>query len=80
MESYVLLNTDFNDKCFRIDQSNLLFCFNTFLKAIKNCQNVSFGYDHDAILSDIAKFDNIDLINIDHHDDFFHGSEDGEDV
>ena len=69
----VFNSTEFREQMFYIDQANLLFCFDTFLKSIKNCQNVSFGYDHDAILYDIAKFDNIDLINIDHHDDFFHG-------
>ncbi len=71
---YVYYRTEFHEQMFYIDQANLLFCFDTFLKSIKNCQNVSFGYDHDAILYDIAKFDNIDLINIDHHDDFLHGT------
>lgn len=71
---YVYYRTEFHEQMFYIDQANLLFCFDTFLKSIKNCQNVYFGYDHDAILYDIAKFDNIDLINIDHHDDFFHGT------
>ena len=54
-----------------IDQGKLLFCFDTFLKAIKNCKNVSFGYEHDTILYDIQNLSNIDLINIDHHDDVF---------
>jgi hypothetical protein len=71
----VLYSTEFREQMFYIDQANLLFCFDTFLKSIKNCQNVSFGYDHDAILYDVGKFDNIDLINIDHHDDFLHGME-----
>ena len=38
--------TDFNESHFRIDQSNLLFCYNTFLKALRNCDSVSFGYEH----------------------------------
>jgi|TARA_B100000085_G_scaffold110351_1_gene100750 hypothetical protein len=73
--THVFNSTQFRESMFYIDQPNLLFCFNTFLKSIKNCESVSFGYDHDSILYDIAKFDNIDLINIDHHDDFFHGIE-----
>jgi len=77
---HMFYSTQFREQMFYIDQANLLFCFDTFLKAIKNCQNVSFGYDHDAILYDIAKFDNIDLINIDHHDDFFHGSQDSDNL
>ena len=36
--------TDFNESHFRIDQSSLLFCYNTFLKALRNCDSVSFGY------------------------------------
>ena len=54
-----------------MDQSNLMFCFNIFLKSIKKCNNVSFGYEHDSILYYISKYENIDLINIDHHDDVF---------
>lgn len=66
-------NVDFKESHFYIDQSNLLFCFNTFLKALKNCNNVSFGYDHDSILFSIAEYEDIEIINIDHHDDVFGG-------
>lgn len=62
-------NSDFRDCHFVIDQGNLLFCFEIFLKALKDCKNVSFGYEHDAILFDIADKSNINLINVDHHDD-----------
>ena len=65
--------TDFNESHFRIDQSNLLFCYNTFLKTLRNCDSVSFGYEHDSILFSIADYKDIDLINIDHHDDVFGG-------
>ena len=64
-------STDFNESHFRIDQANLLFCYNTFLKALHNCDSVSFGYEHDSILFSISDYENIDLINIDHHDDIF---------
>tara|TARA_S200000501_G_scaffold49023_1_gene39374 strand:+ start:803 stop:1531 length:729 start_codon:yes stop_codon:yes gene_type:complete len=66
-------NTHFKENHLIIDQSNLLFCFDVFLKALKNCDNVSFGYEHDAILYGIKNFSNIDLINIDHHDDVLGG-------
>ena len=65
--------SNFKENHFYIDQSNLLFCYNTFLKGIKNCDSVSFGYEHDSILFSIADCENIDLINIDHHDDVFGG-------
>ena len=56
-----------------INQGHLLYVYNTFLKALKNCDSVSFGYEHDSILFSIEHFENIDLINIDHHDDVFGG-------
>jgi hypothetical protein len=56
-----------------IDVNNLMFCYQLFLKCLKESKSVSFGYDHDAILYAIDKFENIELIHIDHHDDFLHG-------
>ena len=67
-------NTDFKENHLVIDQSNLLFCFDTFLKSLKECDSISFGYEHDAILFYIEKFTDIELINIDHHDDVLGGS------
>ena len=69
----------FDRSHFFIDTSNLMFCFNTFLKALKSNPKVSFGYDHDSILFAIDKEENIDLINIDQHDDVFHGMGDSPD-
>ena len=66
-------NIPFKESHFEINQANLLYCYKTFLKALKNCDNVSFGYEHDSILFSIDNFANIDLINIDHHDDVFGG-------
>jgi len=66
-------NVDFKESHFYIDQSNLLYCFNIFLKSLKNCSSVSFGYEHDSILFSIAEYENIEIINIDHHDDVFGG-------
>jgi len=66
--------SDFKESHFYIDQSSLLFCYDIFLKSIKNSKNVSFGYSHDSILYSISKHDNLHVVNIDHHDDIFHVS------
>ena len=50
------------------------FCFDVFLKSLKHSDSVSFGYEHDAILFHIEKFTDIELINIDHHDDILGGN------
>lgn len=63
--------SDFRENHIFIDQSNLMFCFNTFLKALKQCSEVTFGYDHDTILYPLKNYNEIELINIDHHDDVF---------
>ena len=64
--------TALRDSHIFIDQGNLLFCFDTFLKAlVQSCDSVSFGYEHDSILFDIKDFSDMHLINIDHHDDVF---------
>lgn len=63
--------SDFRENHIFIDQSNLMFCYNAFLKSLKHCKDVSFGYDHDSILYKISDFSDIELINIDHHDDVF---------
>ena len=67
------INPDSKKSNFHIDKSNLLFCYNLFLKCLKTCDDVSFGYDHDSILFSISNYNNIDLINIDHHDDVLGG-------
>jgi hypothetical protein len=70
-------NTEFQESNFVIDQSNLLFCFDVYMKALQHCDSVDFGYDHDSILFKLKDCQNIDLINIDHHDDVFGGDYDG---
>ena len=56
-----------------IDKINLLFCYDVFLKSIKESScKVSFSYDHDNILFDIGEFKDIELINIDHHHDILY--------
>lgn len=61
---------------YEIDQGNLMFVYNLFLKVIKHCKSASFAYEHDAILYELEKekYDNINLIHIDHHDDYVNGS------
>ena len=72
-------STPFNESHLQINQSNLLYCYNVYMKALMNCDYVSFGYDHDSILFDLENHTDIDLINIDHHDDVFGGDyDDGE--
>ena len=51
------------------DDNRLTFLQNLFSEAIKHCDNVGFGYEHDSILYHIAEYESIDLINIDEHDD-----------
>ena len=65
--------THFKESHFYIDQGNLLYCFNTYLKGLRHCDSVTFGYDHDAILYTLRDCKDIELINIDHHDDVFGG-------
>lgn len=65
---------------FDIDRGNLMFIYNLFLQAIQKCDSVSFGYEHDAILYELdkEKYKDIDLIHIDHHDDYVNGWYDDE--
>ena len=65
--------TDFDENSFFIDQGALIYCYDLFLKSLKNNPTVVFGYEHDQILYQIGNLENIDLINIDHHDDVMHG-------
>jgi len=51
------------------DSNRLDFVKKVFSESIKHCDNVKFGYDHDAILYHIEDYESIDLINIDEHDD-----------
>ena len=61
--------SDFTENHMFIDQEALMYCYHVFLKSLKNNPKVTFGYDHDSILYDLEDKEDIDLINIDHHDD-----------
>ena len=53
----------------KIDIDNYDFCLRTFLRALKNCDDVKFGYDHDSILYGLEGYNDIEVVNIDHHSD-----------
>lgn len=62
------------------DDSNLRYIFNIFslaLKKLKKPENVSFAYNHDAILFELAskkrQNEKFNVFNIDHHHDIFYG-------
>tara|TARA_R100000908_G_C3755346_1_gene149786 strand:+ start:2762 stop:3601 length:840 start_codon:yes stop_codon:yes gene_type:complete len=59
-----------------IVQENCLdYMLDTFTKALVANPDVTvaFGWDHDYILDSILDFEDIELVNIDHHDDFLAG-------
>ena len=58
-----------------VNEENLDYILETFTRALDASPNakVCFGFDHDFILEGLEG-DNIDLVNIDHHDDFLCGS------
>lgn len=51
----------------------ILWLFDVFTKALSYCHDVEFSHDHDAILYRLEKENNIDIINIDHHNDITNG-------
>ena len=59
----------FQSMSHKIDTDNYDFCLRTFLRALKNCDNVHFGYDHDNILYGLEGHTDIEVVNIDHHSD-----------
>jgi len=63
--------TKYKKEDLKYDPNKLIFLQNLFSEAIKHCDNVKFGYDHDSILYHIEDYESIDLINIDEHDDVF---------
>lgn len=72
-KNYFHENKNIND--FPINEKNLQYCFSIFLRAIRTCHNISFSYNHDSILDDLIRYDDIELINIDHHDDVIYPSD-----
>jgi len=58
-----------------IDEKCLDYMLDTFTKALTANPNitVAFGLDHDYILDSVLDKDDLEIINIDHHDDFLAG-------
>ena len=58
-----------------IDEGCLDYMLDTFTKALTANPNitVAFGLDHDYILDSVLEHDDIEIVNIDHHDDFLAG-------
>lgn len=54
--------------------NRLLWTFDVFTKALQHCHDVDFAHDHDGILYRLENEDNIDIINIDHHNDITNGA------
>lgn len=77
---YFTKYTDLNDRSKIIDEECLDYLLETYTRALAASPNatVSFGFDHDMILKDLPK-GKIDLVNIDHHDDFLAGTFIGDD-
>ena len=68
--------TPIPDKSVFIDDDKVDYCWDIFTKALKHCDSVMFGYDHDAILYRLEMDDAYDLeiINIDYHADLLNAN------
>lgn len=54
---------------FVYDTDKLKYIKYLYLTALKKCDNVGFGYEHDNILYELRDHCDIELINVDTHDD-----------
>jgi len=52
---------------------SILFMHNLYTKALKYCHDVEFAYDHDAILYRLENENDLEIINLDHHNDVSNG-------
>ena len=71
---YELFDTYPGQFSHELDIENYHYCLRAFLRALKGCQDVRFGYDHDNILYGLEGHSDIEIVNIDHHDDIFSGN------
>lgn len=60
----------------KIDIDNYDYCLRTYLRALKHCEDVHFGYDHDNILYGLEGHTDIEVVNIDHHSDILTNTKD----
>ena len=69
-------NTYYSEDHFKVNIDNWLFILDVYTKAIAECSNVAFGYEHDSILFDLQDVDEpINILNIDHHHDICYVNE-----
>ena len=71
---YELFDTYPGQFSHELDIENYHYCLRAFLRALRGCQDVKFGYDHDNILYGLEGHTDIEIVNIDHHDDIFSGN------
>jgi len=63
-------NTYFKEEHFTVNIDNWMFVLDVFTKALVECTDVAFGYEHDSILHDLQHVDEeISIVNIDQHHD-----------
>ena len=63
-------NTYYSEDHFKVNIDNWLFILDVYTKALVECKNVAFGYEHDSILFDLQEVDEqINILNIDQHHD-----------
>ena len=55
-------NTYYSEDRFKVNIDNWLFILDVYTKALVECKNVAFGYEHDSILFDLQEVD--EQINI----------------
>ena len=69
-------NTYYSEDHFKVNIDNWLFILDVYTKALAECKNVSFGYEHDSILFDLQDIDEpINILNIDQHHDICYVNE-----
>jgi hypothetical protein len=69
--------SDIDFDSLEIDLEGIEYMWTSFAKALRNCKDVDFAYEHDAILYRLEKDDakDLEIINIDHHGDISNLSE-----
>ena len=69
-------NTYYSEDHFKVNIDNWLFILDVYTKALVECKNVAFGYEHDSILFDLQEVDEqINILNIDQHHDICYVNE-----
>lgn len=75
-ENFFRFNPNIKDQDLPFNKGHLFYLWKLFNKCLYNNVPVSFAYDHDNILYDIADKTDLEIINIDHHHDvLYHASE-----